>query len=104
MLSARRRPLDSGARTVGIPPMSDAEEHDQPPELSRIEVQCLSCGRAGSFDGDDRRVAGTPLVHLTKRLLCSECGSRAVKAVVVRTPHDLARRMRKRLGSARRTT
>lgn len=79
--------------------MNEADEQDLRGERPRIEVQCLSCGRAGSFDGDDRRVAGTPLVQLTRRLRCSECGSRAVKAITVRTPQDLARRMRKRLGS-----
>ncbi|MDB5590047.1 MAG: hypothetical protein JWR86_572 [Enterovirga sp.] len=68
------------------------------PATPRIEVECLSCGRRGSLSGDDARVAGSPLVHLTRRLRCSECGSRAVKAKAVRTPADLARLMRDRMG------
>ncbi len=70
-------------------------------ETPRIEVQCLSCGRHGSFNGDDRRVAGSPLVQLTKRLRCSECGSRAVKAQAVRTPRDVARLLRGRMNEGR---
>ena len=65
----------------------------------RIEVRCLSCGRTGSLEGDDRRVRGTPLVHLTRRLRCSGCGSRAVQAKAVRTPRDVARLLRDRMGS-----
>lgn len=68
---------------------------------ARIEVECLSCGRRGSLDGEDARLAGAPLVHLTRRLRCSECGSRAVKARAVRTPADLARMMRDRMGGGR---
>lgn len=68
------------------------------PGAARIEVQCLSCGRFGSFAGDDQRVAGRPLVELTKRLRCSECGSRAVRAQALRTPRDLARILGGRLG------
>ena len=67
----------------------------------RIEVQCLSCGHGGSFEGDDRRVTGSPLVQLTKRLRCSACGSRAVKATAIRTPRDVARRLRSRMGEPR---
>lgn len=63
----------------------------------RIEVECLSCGRQGSFDGDDRRVCGTPLATLTRRLRCSACGSRAVKATAIRRPEDIARRLRRRM-------
>ena len=40
----------------------EAEAGDTP----RIEVQCLSCGRFGSFEGDDARVRGTPLVRLPR--------------------------------------
>lgn len=82
--------------------MSEPDEHRPAgAETPRIEVQCLSCGRFGSFEGDDRRVSGTPLVHLTKRLRCSACGSRAVKATTVRTPRDVARLLRSRMGSGR---
>ncbi|WP_375461876.1 hypothetical protein [uncultured Enterovirga sp.] len=79
--------------------MDDPDER-QPLRASaaRIDVQCLSCGRRGSLDGDDDRVADAPLVHLTRRLRCSACGSRAVKATTVRTPADLARLMRERMG------
>jgi hypothetical protein len=66
-------------------------------EISRVEVQCLVCGRFGSFEGDDSRVRGTPLVALTKRLRCSACGSRAVKATSIRTPRDLAKLLRSRM-------
>ena len=83
--------------------MSEADEQpDRAAETPRIEVQCLSCGRFGSFEGDDQRVAGAPLVHLTKRLRCSACGSRAVKASAVRTPRDVARLLRARMGGAGR--
>lgn len=70
-------------------------------DVPRIEVQCLSCGRHGSFAGDDRRVAGTPLVQLTRRLRCAACGSRAVKAVATRTPRDIARALRRRMTEGR---
>ena len=75
----------------------DCEGRTNPDETPRIEVQCLSCGRFGSFDGDDARVRDTPLVTLTKRLRCSACGSRAVKATSVRTPRDVARLLRSRM-------
>ena len=66
-------------------------------DVSRVEVQCLSCGRFGAFEGDDSRVRNTPLVALTKRLRCSACGSRAVKATSVRTPQDIAKLLRSRM-------
>ena len=74
-----------------------ASPPSHPPSGSsaRIEIQCLSCGRRGSLDGDDPRVAGVPLVTLTRRLVCSACGSRAVKAESVRTPREIAARRRK---------
>ena len=81
--------------------MSLPDEQPALPETPRIEVQCLSCGRVTSFASDDRRVFGTPLVELTKRLRCSECGSRAVKATSVRTPRDVARRLRTALTAGR---
>ncbi len=77
--------------------MSDPDEHAAPADRHRIEVQCLSCGRAGSFDAEDSRVSGASLVQLTKRFRCSECGSRAVKAASVNTPRELARRLRARM-------
>ena len=63
-----------------------------------IEVQCLSCGRLTAFAGGDSRVLGTPLVELTRRLRCSDCGSRAVRATRTRTPRDVARLLRARMG------
>jgi DNA-directed RNA polymerase subunit RPC12/RpoP len=78
--------------------MNDRNEHrTAAAEVPRIEVQCLSCGRFGSFEGDDIRVRGTPLVQLTRRLRCSACGSRAVKATTVRTPRDVAKLLRARM-------
>jgi DNA-directed RNA polymerase subunit RPC12/RpoP len=67
---------------------------------SSILVECLSCGRKTALP----REAGAedlPLVHLTRRLKCSECGSRAVKAARVETPRDVARLIRARMGSGR---
>lgn len=81
--------------------MSGPDEQPAAPDTPRIDVQCLSCGRVTSFSGDDRRVLGTPLVELTKRLRCSECGSRAVKATSVRTPRDVARRLRAAMANGR---
>lgn len=70
-------------------------------EAERIEVQCLSCGRIGLFARDDGRLGGEPLVALTKRFRCSECGSRAVRANALGTPRDLAARLGERLRTAR---
>lgn len=82
--------------------MNDGDEHRAgAAPTQRIEVQCLSCGRFGSFDGDDSRVSGTPLVQLTRRFRCSACGSRAVKAMTVREPRDVAKLLRARMKSAR---
>lgn len=40
-------------------------------------VQCLRCGHVATLD----RVADEmPLVRLTKRLVCSKCGARTMKA------------------------
>lgn len=81
--------------------MSEADERHAETRGSRqIEVQCLSCGRLGLLE-DDGRAAGTPLAQLTKRLRCSECGSRAVKARTIRTPRDLARLIRSRMDEPR---
>ena len=80
--------------------MSGEGEQRRGGELRQIEVQCLSCGRFGRLGSDDRRVADTPLSQLTRRLRCSECGSRAVKATTVRTPRDLARLLRARMGES----
>ena len=62
-----------------------------------VLVECLACGRRRSL-GDRDGVADLPLVQLTRRLRCSECGSRAVKAARTGTPQDLARSARSRLG------
>jgi DNA-directed RNA polymerase subunit RPC12/RpoP len=77
--------------------MTTRDERAREGETPRIEVQCLNCGRFGSFNGDDSRVRGTPLVELTKRLRCSACGSRAVRATRVRSPRDIARLLRGRM-------
>jgi DNA-directed RNA polymerase subunit RPC12/RpoP len=49
-----------------------------------IAVACLNCGHCVRLSDDDlarHRVArDVPLVTLTRRLACSECGSRAVQA------------------------
>ncbi len=49
-----------------------------------IAVECLNCGHCARItDGDLARfhlAKDVPLVTLTKRLACSECGSRAVQA------------------------
>ena len=66
-------------------------------EAGRIEVKCLSCGRTGRFERDDGRLGDEPLVALTKRFRCSQCGSRAVRANAVGTPRDLAARLGERL-------
>lgn len=80
--------------------MADAEQdqggaRDGDGAAPRIEVQCLSCGRRGAFASD--ALPGTSLVQITRRLRCSECGSRAVRATAVRTPRDLARLLRARM-------
>ena len=50
----------------------------------RIAVDCLSCGHCRSFVEAELEHYGlsrdTSLVVLTKRLVCSECGSRSVLA------------------------
>lgn len=75
----------------------DQPDHDD----AEIVVACLSCGRTASLPPSS---AGTdlPLVQLTRRLRCSECGSRAVKAERADTPLALARAMRSRMNQARR--
>ena len=62
----------------------------------RILVECLNCGHRATVG---RELDAMPLVQLTRRLLCSECGSRAVKAARIETPRDLARLMRARFDS-----
>jgi len=64
-------------------------------EPLKVQVRCLACGRTVALDGDD--VADAPLVQLTRRLVCSGCGSRAVKASRVRAPRDVARLLRSRM-------
>ncbi len=49
-----------------------------------ISIACLSCNHPGSLDERELPQHGLPestsLVMLTKRLVCQECGSRAVRA------------------------
>ena len=66
--------------------------------VARVAVECLNCGRSSTL-GDDAAPDDLPLVQLTKRLRCSECGSRAVKAARIETPRDLAKLMRSRMQS-----
>ncbi|NNM71402.1 hypothetical protein [Enterovirga aerilata] len=77
------------------------ERTRQGPPVSGILVECLSCGRRSAIGRDDDGLGDIPLVQLTRRLRCSECGSRAVKAARIETPRDLARLMRARMGSSR---
>ena len=50
----------------------------------QISVQCLNCGHLAVIDdahlAHHHLLASTPLVTLTRRLTCSVCGSKAVKA------------------------
>lgn len=54
------------------------------PMSVRIAIECLNCGHAGSLDERELPQHGLPedasLVTLTRRLVCQECGSRAVQA------------------------
>jgi DNA-directed RNA polymerase subunit RPC12/RpoP len=79
---------------MSAPERPPAKADDSP----RIEVQCLSCGRVAALD--DAGLVGSPLVSVTRRLRCSECGSRAVRAARVRTPQDVARLLRSRMDRA----
>ena len=76
------------------------ERPAQGPRASGVLVECLSCGRRSALGPDDG-FEDLPLVQLTRRLKCSECGSRAVKAARIDTPRDLARLMRARMGPSR---
>ena len=76
------------------------EPQRQAPRASGVLVECLNCGRRSAIAPEDG-VEDMPLVQLTKRLRCSECGSRAVKAARIETPRDVARLMRARMESGR---
>ena len=78
---------------------SQNERPRQPSPGSGVLVECLSCGRRSAI-APEEGLDEIPLVQLTRRLRCSECGSRAVKAARVETPRDLARLMRARMGPA----
>jgi hypothetical protein len=49
-----------------------------------ISITCLSCNHTGTLDERELPQYGlaedTSLVTLTRRLVCQECGSRAVRA------------------------
>ena len=47
-------------------------------------VQCLACGHTATMD---RETDSLPLVRLTKRLVCSVCGARTMKAERVTATH-----------------
>ena len=52
--------------------------------MTRIAIDCLKCGHCTSMAEEKLPAfglaAGTSLVTLTKRLICSKCGSKAVQA------------------------
>jgi hypothetical protein len=52
--------------------------------MRRIALDCLKCGHHASMAEEDLREhglgPGTSLAILTKRTVCTECGSRAVAA------------------------
>jgi DNA-directed RNA polymerase subunit RPC12/RpoP len=78
----------------------DGDKRDTGPAAERVAVECLRCGRVGSLGGPVVET-GLPLVQLTRRLRCSECGSRAVRACRVSTPGDVARALRNRMSPGR---
>ena len=51
----------------------------------RIAIDCLNCGHCSSVSAEKLCYFGlspdVSLAQLTKRLICKECGSKAVKAV-----------------------
>jgi DNA-directed RNA polymerase subunit RPC12/RpoP len=81
--------------------MDTQDEHQRQGRTpAGVLVECLSCGRRSAITREDG-YEDLPLVQLTRRLRCSECGSRAVKAARVETPRDVARLMRARMESGR---
>ena len=56
----------------------ETDRHRAGNGIRGVAVACLACGRLGVLDGDSA-AAALPLVQLTRRLRCSECGSRAVR-------------------------
>ena len=81
--------------------MTSDDDRTEPADARgrEIVVECLSCGRRSTLD--PALASEQPLVQLTRRLKCSECGSRAVKASRVETPRDVARLLRARMRSGR---
>lgn len=61
-----------------------------------VAVECLQCGHTSTL-ADEGGYADLPLVELTRRLRCSDCGSRAVKAARIQTPRDIAKLLRARM-------
>lgn len=51
---------------------------------TRICVQCLRCGHAGSFAESELAAygekPGAPIAAFVRRLTCQECGSHSVRA------------------------
>lgn len=49
-----------------------------------VTVECLRCGHVGTLDAEALRAAGqkpdAPIAGFAKRLRCTKCGSRAIKA------------------------
>lgn len=70
------------------------------PGTEHIRVECLNCGHRSTI-GPEGGFGQLPLVQLTRRLRCSACGSRAVKAARVETPRDVARLLRRRIDGRR---
>jgi DNA-directed RNA polymerase subunit RPC12/RpoP len=54
------------------------------PGVMRIEIECLNCGHRGSLEEGELPRYGlshdSSLVLVTRRLVCTECGSRATRA------------------------
>lgn len=52
--------------------------------MARIVLECLNCRHKRIITDEDLKrhglKPGAPLVTVTKRVVCSECGSHAVKA------------------------
>lgn len=51
---------------------------------TKVGVECLRCGHAGTISEAELQSRGfkpdAPLATISKRLICGECGSRAIKA------------------------
>lgn len=87
-----------GPTRIMTRPDQRAGEGDSEPG---VRVECLSCGHLGRLAREDTRVGDAPLSQLTRRLVCSACGSRAVRASRSPTPRDVAVALRARMDAGR---